>query len=116
MKVTLIGRPGKVSHQGPFVMTTMRGPVKAASLPKGLPEMPPASKLLYVVYIADKQWQKVKEASQSPDDVLIVEGHLTYDEELKKMSVFATNVTTKGLEQAKRGRATPQAAQEGREA
>lgn len=101
MKVTLIGRPGKVSQPGPYVMTTMRGPEKVPSVPKGLPT-PPPNKLMYVVYIAEKQWGKVDEAIKNPDDVLIVEGFLTYDEGLKRMSVFAQNVTTKLLQQAQR--------------
>ncbi|MBA3532326.1 MAG: hypothetical protein H0T73_10435 [Ardenticatenales bacterium] len=102
MKVTLIGRPGKVSNQGQYIMFTMRGPEKTPSLPKGLPPMPAASKLVYLVYVAEKQWKKVAEAIQAPEDVLIVEGHLTWDEELKKLSIFASNITTKALEQAKR--------------
>jgi hypothetical protein len=44
----------------------------------------------------------VAEALQKPEDVLIVEGFPAYDPELKGLAVFATNVTTKLLQAAKR--------------
>ncbi len=101
MKITLIGRPGQLSEQNGFVLTTMRATRQAPPLPKGLPT-PPQSQLLYLVYIAAKQWRKVAEAIADPEDVLIVEGYLTFDPDLKKLSVFAQNVTTKQLQRAKR--------------
>ncbi len=101
VKLTLIGRPGKLVEQNGFVLTTMRATRQAPPLPKGLPT-PPQSNLLYLVYIASKQWRKVAEALVDPADVLIVEGYLTFDPELKKLSVFAQNVTTKQLQRARR--------------
>jgi hypothetical protein len=74
---------------------------KTPPLPKGMPK-PPETPTLYVVYIAHKQWRKVAEAIQKPEDVLIIEGFPTYDPELKGLAVFATNVTTKLLQAAKR--------------
>lgn len=101
MKMTLMGRPGKVIVQGDFVVTTMKGNGRVPSLPKGLPA-PPENKLLYLVYVARKQWTKVEEALQDPEDILIIEGYPTYDTELKKMSVYATQITTRSLQRAKR--------------
>ncbi len=101
VKLTLIGRPGKIVEQGGFVMTTMQANGKVPTLPKGLPA-PPESRLLYLVYIASKQWKKVSEAIQNPDDILILEGFLTWDSELKKLSVFAQSVTTRDLQRAQR--------------
>jgi len=75
------------------------------SLPKGLPT-PPATPTFSTVYIAKKQWVKVADAIENPDDVLILEGWATDDAEREGMAVFATNVTTK-LAAAKR--ATPAA-------
>lgn len=101
MKMTLMGRPGKVIVQGDFVVTTMKGNGRVPSLPKGLPA-PPENKLLYLVYVARKQWSKVEEALQDPEDILIIEGYPTYDTDLKKMSVYATQITTRALQRAKR--------------
>jgi hypothetical protein len=54
------------------------------------------------VYIAFKQWSKVADALRNPEDALIGEGYPTLDERIPGMAVFATNVTTKLLQQAKR--------------
>ena len=49
-----------------------------------------------------KHWAKVEAAVQSPEDVLIVEGFPTLDAEAKTICVFATNTTTKLLQQAEK--------------
>ncbi len=100
VKITLIGRPGKVIEQASCVITTMRS-TKIPSLPKGLP-VPDAASTNYVVYIATKQWKKVAESIKQEDDALIVEGFPVLDETYRQISVFATNVTTKLLQAAKR--------------
>ena len=97
MKIKIVGRPGKVIQQGPFFITSMLAPQKSPTLPKGLPPLPP-SKLVYLVYIAQKQWKKVAEAIKNPEDILILEGWLSYDKELKRMSIFTQSATTKMLE------------------
>ncbi len=101
VKITLIGRPGKIEARKDVIITAMTHQAKAASLPKGLPT-PPATDTLYTVYIASKQWRKVETAIANVDDALIIEGICTFDEEIKGMAVFATNITTKGLEAEKR--------------
>jgi len=101
IKVTMIGRPGKIVKQRLFVMTTMRGPQRAPSLPKELPDLEP-SKLVYLVYIGNKQWKRVAKRIKNPEDILIIEGYLGYEKALKKMVIFAQMVTTKLIQQERR--------------
>lgn len=100
VKVTLIGRPGRVIEQGQCVITAMK-PMKSPTLPKGMPA-PPATATSYGVYIARRHWLRVAEALQNPEDLLIVEGFAAYDPKLQGVAVFATNVTTKHLQAARR--------------
>ena len=101
VKITLIGRPGKVIEKGNLTLTSMQSR-KAPQLPKGLPA-PPKEATTYIVYIARKQWRKVTEAIKDPADVLIVEGYPFFDRRLQAMSVFAQSVTTRRLQRAKGG-------------
>jgi hypothetical protein len=100
VKITLIGRPGRIIEKGEVVLTSMQSH-KVPALPKGLP-IPPAEPTTYVVYITRKQWNKVKEAIKNPQDVLIVEGYPIFDSRLKAMAVFTLNATTKFTQQAVR--------------
>lgn len=111
VKVTLVGRPGKVMERQGFVLASMPA-MKLPPLPKGL-STPPADQTPLAVYIAAKQWRKVADALQQPEDVLIVEGVAVYDPELRGLAVFATNTTTKLLQSARRaGQNAPPAASE----
>ena len=100
MKITLVGRPGKVVEKNDSLIIGMQS-TKAPALPKGLPT-PPSTPTDYVVFIARKQWAKVGEAIQNPDDALIIEGFPVIDPQAKSIAVFGTNVTTKLLQAAKR--------------
>ena len=111
MKITLIGRPGRVVERGEVVLTTLRGG-SAPALPKGLPT-PPAEPTTYIVLMARKQWAKVAEAIQDPDDVLIIEGYPTLDPQLRGIAVFTLNVTTKKLQAAKRQVRAPSTLEQG---
>jgi hypothetical protein len=100
VKITLIGRPGPLVAKSDYIMTTMQA-AKTPSLPKGLPA-PPNTPTSYTVYIARKQWNTVAAALGDPDDSLIIEGYPTFDPSLEGVAVYASNVTTKALQQAKR--------------
>ncbi len=100
VKITLIGRPGPTASKNGYIMTSMTNN-KTPSLPKGLPA-PPSAPTSYTVYIAPKQWTKVAEAIRDPEDALIIEGFPTYDPTLEGIAVYATNITTKKLQQAQR--------------
>ena len=100
VKITLIGRPGKVVERGDSVIIGMQS-TKVPALPKGLPT-PPSTPTDYVVFIARKQWGKVGDAIRNPDDALIIEGFPALDPQSKSIAVFATNVTTKLLQAAQR--------------
>jgi len=102
VKVTLIGKPGKVIEKPDFtlLMLNQRGPLPA--LPKGIPVPAQVPATSYVVSIGAKQWRGVAAALKTPADGLIVEGTQIYDAEYDAIAVFATNTTTKALQQAKR--------------
>lgn len=101
VKITLIGRPGKIETRKDLVITTMSHAAKSPTLPKGVPP-PPQTPTLYTVYIAAKQWRRVEEAVADPEDQLIIEGTASFDPEIQGVAVFTTNVTSKKLEQKKR--------------
>jgi molybdopterin-guanine dinucleotide biosynthesis protein len=67
----------------------------------------PAAPTAYTVYIGQKQWNKVADALQDPEDVLIVEGFPMATSQ--GISVYATNTSTKKLQQAQRAAQAPQA-------
>jgi len=100
VKMTLIGRPGKVVDRGTCVVTSMQTN-KVPSLPKGLP-IPSTAQTTYTVYIANKQWKKVADAIADPEDALIVEGFPQLDDKTGSIAVFVSNATTKKLQQAQR--------------
>ena len=101
VKITLVGRPGRVIEKHDLVITMMTQMQVPTSFPKGVPQ-PPATPTDYTIYIATKQWNKVAEAMKNPEDRLIVEGFAAFDPALEGMAVFVTNTTTKLLQQQKR--------------
>jgi len=75
MKVTLIGRPGKIEPRGQAVLFRMQGKAPA-SLPRGLPPLPSTPPLTWNVMVALRQWNRVKESlTAHQDDQLIIEGY-----------------------------------------
>ena len=101
VKLTLLGRPGPITTSPTGTITTTLQSSNVPALPKGLPA-PPRTPTPYTVYIAPKQWAKVAAALSNPEDVLIVEGFPATDPARPGITVFATNVTTKQLQQAQR--------------
>ncbi len=100
VKITLVGRPGRIVAQNGYIITGMTARTVPA-LPKGMPT-PPAKPTVYTVYISQKQWAKVAQALGNPDDILIAEGTPVYDPQLEGIAVYVTNTTTKLLQQAQR--------------
>ncbi len=101
VKITLIGRPGPITTSPTGTITTTMHSRNVPALPKGVPA-PPPTPTPYTVYIAAKQWAKVAAALSNPEDVLIVEGFPAADPGRPGITVYATNVTTKLLQQAQR--------------
>ncbi len=99
VKITVIGRPTQTVERGEVIVLGLINET-APSLPKGLPA--PATPTKYVVLVARKQWQKVADAISNPDDRLIIEGYPTYAPQHAGITVYATSVTTKQLQAAKR--------------
>ena len=104
VKVTLIGRPGKIVERGQSVVTTMQQSPNLPPLPRGLPIPQPEQieQALYAVYISARQWRGVAEALKDPEDVLIIEGWQMLDKQTEAIAVFAMNTTTKKQQAAKK--------------
>lgn len=65
-------------------------------------QMPPENKTDYVIYISAKQWKAVAGTLSDPEDALIIEGFPRVDTESSAIAAFATAVTLKKLQAAKR--------------
>ena len=77
MKLTLIGRPAldAVQTRPTYVAFRMQGK-DPGPLPKGLPPVPDQRPILWLVVIALRQWNRVKDTlAAQADDRLILEGH-----------------------------------------
>jgi hypothetical protein len=101
MKITLVGSFGKYEDRGTCIVGVMQSSEKAPALPKGVPT-PQAIKTNYVVYIGAKQWKNVAAQVSDPDDAFIIEGYPQIDTQTSAISVFATSITSKKLQAAKR--------------
>jgi len=99
--ITVIGRPTKVLDRGQVIVLSLRQDT-TPSLPKGLPE--PATGTRYALLIAAKHWAKVAEALDADvEDALIAEGYPSLDPRFPQgITVYATSVTTKRTQAAKR--------------
>ena len=75
MKLTLIGRPGKVETRGQAVLFRMQGKPPGA-LPRGLPPVPAQPPMTWTVMVALRQFNRVKDSlAANQDDQLIIEGY-----------------------------------------
>lgn len=75
MKLTLIGRPGKVEVRPTCVIFRMQGK-PPGSLPKGLPPVPAQPPMTWTVIVALRQWNRVKDSlAAHQDDQLILDGY-----------------------------------------
>jgi hypothetical protein len=102
VKLTLIGRPGKVVQQPSCVVVAMKGK-EPPSLPKGLPTPPPNSAVTWAVFIATKQWEKVTDTLKvNADDQLIVDGYPLLDPKSGANVVLVTTCKSVMQERAAR--------------
>lgn len=102
VKITLIGKLGKVMERQGFVMAIMKHNQPLTNMPKGLPLPEKLPTTTYTVYVGNRQWKRIKEAVKNPEDVVIIEGVQVYDAESQTIAVFAMSCTTKLIEQVKR--------------
>jgi hypothetical protein len=100
VNVTVIGRPSQVVERQGVIILALRS-TKAPTLPKGLPPLP-STPTTYMIFVQQKQWNKVRDAMQHADDALIVEGYPVHEPRFAGITVYATQVTTKALQAAKR--------------
>lgn len=98
MKVTVIGRATQVVERQGVVVVALHG--ATPPLPKGLPPLL-STPTTYMLPIQQKQWAKVQDAMQQPDDALIVEGYGVHAPRLAGIAVYATQATTKALQATK---------------
>ncbi|WP_428267515.1 hypothetical protein [Haliangium sp.] len=111
MKITLIGRPGRVVKKDPQVVSISMQFDRPPQLPKQLPKIPTLN-TVYTVFIAAKQWRKVEDAlAADPEDELIIEGYSFLDKQIKGISVFAKSTTTKSQQRALREKQRSQSQQ-----
>jgi hypothetical protein len=110
VKVTMVGRPGKIERRQNLVIFTMQDSVKEeTALPRGVPH-PDPSPVDYTVYISANQWERVEDAIENPQDELMIDGVCKYDAETNMMAVFATYVTTRKLKKKEKKQAKQQTA------
>ena len=105
VKLTVIGRPGKIVERGDVALVAMRSE-KVPSLPKGVPAAP-SPQTDYMVLVGMKQWRKVAEAlATDPADKVIMEGYPTVQPEFAGITMYATSATTTGIQAGKRAAQT----------
>lgn len=101
VKAVLIGSPERIKHQADYVTFQLISTTKMAAFPRGVPR-PELPSPTYTIYVASKQWKRVEEAAADKEDTLIIEGMCAYNPEIKGVALYATNITSKGLEAKKR--------------
>ena len=111
VKVAVIGRPTQVIERDGVVVVALRS-TKAPTLPKGLPLLP-STPTSYMLFTQQKQWNKAQSAMEQPDDALIVEGYVVHAPRFAGITVYATQVTTKAMQAAKRKEQTAPPVNEG---
>jgi hypothetical protein len=91
-----VQRPGWIESRGNTVIIGLMHSLKPTGYPRGVPT-PPDTPTTCVAFIGAKQWKKVAETTENPEDVLIIEGQTMMNAALPGVAVFATNVNTKLL-------------------
>jgi hypothetical protein len=104
----LICRPTRVEIRGETAITVVRLPPAPQNFPKGVPT-PRAHAGLCTVYMSAKQWRKVEAVHRAtPDDRLIIEGWLVWDDERKEYALSARSVKSIAVERSRSAQASTQ--------
>jgi hypothetical protein len=107
VKLTLVGRPLQVKELPTYIAIALQGK-EPPTLPKGLPTPPAGSIMRFVVFIAPKQWNGVKESlAQNPEDKLVIQGYPVFDPKSGATVVLAQQVQSVEQEKAKKAAKTP---------
>jgi hypothetical protein len=92
-KLTLVGRPGKIIEKEHVIITTLTSDT-APSIPRGVPKAPEAP-VVYLVFIARQQWERVAEVlAADEEDQLVVTGYPVLDKETEAIVILGQSVTT----------------------
>jgi len=106
MKITLIGKPGRIEKKRDLIITTLSHP----DLPD-LPDVPEAEQIKYTVFISERQWHRTVKPLFKSKSVLVIEGYCSYNPEIGAMAVYAMSVQTQPIPDRKQktnGRNDPQ--------
>lgn len=99
VKVTITGKPGKVVERQNFTLMMLKDAGTLPTIPRGIPAPARVPQTTYIVYVATKQWNKVKDALAQNDNSLIIDGAQFYDPEYGAIAVLATNVKVQSKQQ-----------------
>ena len=106
VKVVLTGRPKETLDRGEYVVLHLDSP-GPKNVPRGLP-IPPTDGLTWTVLIARKLWHNVATAlRQDKEDILVLEGQPC--QQAGVLVLYATQVTTKNLQRARKEQQQAQA-------
>lgn len=100
-KAVLVGSPEHIQYQAEYVVFQLTETTPMPAVPNGVPR-PELTPSTCTVYVAMKQWKRVEEAAVDPEDALIIEGVRAYNPESPRITLYATNITSKRLQAKKR--------------
>lgn len=100
MRVTMIGYPRDIRHDGTTIITQMAydANIDYLNIPSGVPRVEFAP-MVCTVYIAEKQWSKV-EKQLANGHMLRVMGLGSFDHETQTMALLATEIGTQAVKQS----------------
>lgn len=107
VKLTLIGRPGKVEKRGQAVVFRIQGK-RPDNFPRGLPEGP-TQPLTWTVVVVQRQWNRVEaHLAADNEDQLIIEGYPAMQG--KEHVLLAQSCTSVALQRAQKAAQREEAA------
>lgn len=91
VKITVVGRPNRIIERGDVILMPMAN-TKIPMVNRNLPS-PPTDPVVYLVYLARNQWEKIASAVESSQTRLSVEGYPFYDKKLGVISILTSQAT-----------------------